>query len=263
MLVQGSALPLLLAAASPLQPQVLRSPPAAGLQQAPDELDFRVSGPEHAIAAGSEEQLRAALAAADLGWRDRRVVQLTAHIELSSTLVITAPVRLQGNCAGAQGGRCTLLASAADAGGAPQPLPLVHVTGPAAVVELANLELAGGRGSASLAGGITASNHSLVDLVAVRLAGNGGAAGGGARVDSHARLSLTGCEVAGNTAQVGAWHGMAWLVQQIGAATQGPHRDDLSLVHAHGPVLALCMRTVPAPHDEPAPMHPRRVSTLL
>ena len=150
----------------------------------------------------SEAQLRAALAA---GWAgDARTLQLTADIELSSTLVISGPVRMQGNCQSSEHSRCALRRSAAAAAaGAPQPLPLVHATGPAAVVELANLELAGGQGAGDLAGGITASNHSLVDLVAVRLAGNAGAAGGAARVDSHARLALTGCEVVGNSAQVG------------------------------------------------------------
>ena len=197
--------------ASPLQPQRPAPPPPAGLQHASDELGFMVAGPEHAIAAGSEEQLLAALAAADLGWRDRRVVQLTADIELRSTLVITSPVRLQGNCPNAPGGRCTLRGSAAATDAAPQPLPLVHISGPAAVVELANMELTGGRGSGSLAGGLTASNHSLVDLVAVRLAGNVGTSGGAVRIDSHARLTLTGCEVAGNTAQVGCFWPMPWL----------------------------------------------------
>lgn len=214
------------------------------MQQASDELAFRVEGPQHAIAVGSEEQLRAALAAADLGWRDRRVVQLTADIQLSSTLVITRPVQLQGNCPSAQGSRCTLRGSAADT--ALQPLPLVHVTGPAAVVELANLELVGGHGSASLAGGLTASNHSLVDLVAVRLADNVGTAGAGARVDSHARLALTRCEVAGNNAQVRACHRLAGCPADAAARGIWPLLGMACLpVHLHAHV-----RMLPAA-DEP------------
>lgn len=146
----------------------------------------------------SEQALRAALSAADLGWSDRRVVQLTADISLSATVVISGPVRLQGNCAGAEGSRCALRGGGDDA----HPVPLLHVTGPAAVVELANLELVGGVGAGSLAGALTASNHSLVDAVGVRLAGNTAASGGAARIDSHARLALTACELMDNSAQV-------------------------------------------------------------
>ena len=170
----------------------------AGLQPLPADVRFRLAAPEQAIAVGSEQALRAALASADLGWRDRRVVQLTADIALSATLVISGPVRLQGNCAGAEGARCVLRgALPVDAS-----LPLLHVTGPAALVELANLELAGGVGAGSLAGGLTVSNHSLVEAVGVRLAGNTAASGGAARVDSHARLVLTACELADNAAEV-------------------------------------------------------------
>lgn len=189
---------LRLPTASPLQlnPQRAALPPA-GLQQ-PAHVRFRPATPDQAIGVASEQQLRTALGRADLGWRDRRAVQLTADIQLSNTLVIQAPIRLQGHCPGAQGGRCTLRGAGSGAGGA----PLVHIVGPGAVVKLANLELVGGVGSGSLAGGITASNHSIVDLVAVRLAGHTGASGGAARIDSHARLALTGCEVVNNMAQV-------------------------------------------------------------
>lgn len=145
----------------------------------------------------SEAELRAALAAAGLGYAERHAVQLTADIELSSTLVITAPVRLQGACGVDRRQRCVLVAAPGAA------VPLLHITGPAAVVELANLELTGGVGARSLAGGLTASNHSMADLVNVRLTGNAAASGGALRADSHAQLGLAGCEVEGNTAEVG------------------------------------------------------------
>ena len=173
----------------------------AGLQQPAADLEFRPAPADQAIAVASERELRAALAGGDLGWRDRRVVQLTADIQLSAPLAITTPVRLQGNCAAAAGGsRCCVLAGGGDAA---RPLPLLHVSGPAALVELACLELMGGVGEGSLAGALTASNHSMVELVGVRLTGNAADSGGAARVDSHATLTLTGCEVVGNTAQVG------------------------------------------------------------
>ena len=173
----------------------------AGLLYPPADVHFLPAPAGQAIEVATERQLRAALGTADLGWRDRRAVQLTADIQLSATLVISSPVRLQGNCANAANGRCTLRGTA-------DGVPLVHVAGPAAVVELANLELVGGVGTGSLAGGLTASNHSMVDLVAVRLAGNAAASGGAARVDTHARLALTGCELVDNAAQVRG-HGVA------------------------------------------------------
>lgn len=163
------------------------------------------------MAVGSEAELLAALAAAGQGWGDSRVVQLTSDIQLSATLVISGPLRLQGACGSSQGSkagaqRCILrgaggTGSSSDDAGAGG-VPLIHITGPAAVVEIANLELTGGVGAGSLAGGLTASNHSLVDLVGVRLAGNSAASGGALRADSHAHLALTGCQVQGNTAEV-------------------------------------------------------------
>lgn len=181
------------------------APPAlpAGLQPQPSNLELHLAAPGQAIDVATEQQLRAALVSADLGWRDRRAVQLTADIQLSAPLLINGPARLQGSC-GSSRSRCRLQGS-----GAARPLPLLLISGPAAIVELANLELSGGVGSASLAGGLTASNHSMVDLVGVRLTGNSAASGGGARVDSHARLGMTGCEVDGNMAQVRQQLGMA------------------------------------------------------
>ena len=52
------------------------------------DLEFRPAAPEDAIAVATEAELRAALAAAALDWGDARVLQLTADIELTSTLVI-------------------------------------------------------------------------------------------------------------------------------------------------------------------------------
>ena len=76
------------------------------------DLDFRPAPPEDAIAVATEAELRAALAGAALDWGDARVLQLTADIELTATLVISSPVRLQGNCVGGDAGpggrRCVL-----------------------------------------------------------------------------------------------------------------------------------------------------------
>lgn len=170
----------------------------AGVQQHPSSLEFYPAPQDQALAVASEAELQAALAAAGLGFAERRPVQLTADIHLSATLEIRAPVRLQGACGSDRRKRCVLAAAHG------RSMPLLHVTGPAAVVELANLELTGGMGAGSLAGGLTASNHSMVDLVNVRLAGNSAASGGALRADSHARLGLAGCEVVRNAAQVGA-----------------------------------------------------------
>ncbi|KAL4442679.1 hypothetical protein ABPG77_006673 [Micractinium sp. CCAP 211/92] len=171
--------------------------PAAGtgLQQQPSNLEFHPAPQDQALAVTSEAELQAALAAAGLGFAERRPVQLTANIHLSATLEISAPVRLQGACGSDRRKRCVLAAAHG------RSVPLLHVTGPAAVVELANLELTGGMGAGSLAGGLTASNHSMVDLVNVRLASNSAASGGALRADSHARLGLAGCEVVRNAAQ--------------------------------------------------------------
>jgi hypothetical protein len=148
----------------------------------------------------SEQALRAALAAGGLGWRDHRALHLTADIQLSAPLAIGSPLRLTGACADAAGARrrCVLHGVGSDGGA---PLPLLHISGPAALVELSGLELVGGVGKGSLAGALTASNHSWVQLVDVRLAGNTAAAGGAVRVDSHARLSLARCVVEDNVAQ--------------------------------------------------------------
>jgi hypothetical protein len=176
------------------------------LQQQPLDLELTLAAADQAIPVATEQQLLAALGSGDLGWRDRRVVQLTADIQLEATLEITGPVRLQGKCSGGSTSdessnsgsvprRCVL-----SGGGA---LPLLRVTGPAAVVELTHLELTGGVGAGSLAGGLTASNHSMVDLLGVRLSGNAAASGGAVRVDSHARLGMAGCQLEDNTAEVG------------------------------------------------------------
>lgn len=179
----------------------------AGLQQRPFDVELTLAAADQAIRVATEQQLLAALGSGDLGWGDSRAVQLTADIQLSATLLISRPVRVQGRCLdsgsnsiGGGSRRCVL----SGGGGDGASLPLLHVTGPAAIVELAHLELSGGVGSGSLAGALTASNHSMVELVGVKLSGNAAASGGAVRVDSHARLGMTGCQLEGNTAEVGA-----------------------------------------------------------
>lgn len=183
--------------------------PCAGLQQRSSDLDFWPVPADQALRVGSEAELQAALAAPSRGW-DGAVVQLSADIELTSTLLISGPLRLQGSCGRGEEGRarrCVLRRAPAAAAATASPLPLLHISGPSAVVEIANLELLDGVGAGSLAGCLTASNHSLVDLVGVRLAGCRGASGGALRADSHARLGLAGCDVVDNVAQVGACWG--------------------------------------------------------
>ncbi|PSC74203.1 root cap family [Micractinium conductrix] len=175
----------------------------AGLQQRSSDLDFWPVPADQALRVGSEAELQAALAAPSRGW-DGAVVQLSADIELTSTLLISGPLRLQGSCGRGEEGRarrCVLRRVPAAAAATASPLPLLHISGPSAVVEIANLELLDGVGAGSLAGCLTASNHSLVDLVGVRLAGCRGASGGALRADSHARLGLAGCDVVDNVAQ--------------------------------------------------------------
>ena len=90
------------------------------------DLDFRPAPPEDAIAVATEAELRAALAGAALDWGDARVLQLTADIELTATLVISSPVRLQGNCVGGDagpGGRRCVLRGGAATGAAPNATP--------------------------------------------------------------------------------------------------------------------------------------------
>lgn len=163
-------------------------------------------GGEGAIDVADEAALRAALAAAELGWLDRRVVRLTASIALRETLVLSEPAIIQGHCPDEADGRCVLSTAAADGSdfstAAADGHPLLHATGPAAVVQLEGLRLSGGTGSADgkLAGGLTASNHSAVDLVRVLVSGCSGQWGGGLRADTHARISLVRSEVRGCSA---------------------------------------------------------------
>ncbi|KAI3424151.1 hypothetical protein D9Q98_009511 [Chlorella vulgaris] len=173
----------------------------AGLQQPAVDLELSAAAGE-TITVANEQQLRAALAVGDLGWRDRRALHLNADIHLTTLLTISAPVRLHGACTDAAGSArpCVLSGTASSAGAG---TPLLHISGPAALAQLSNLELVGGVGAGSLAGALTASNHSIAELVGVRLAGNTAAAGGGARVDTHAQLSLTRCFVEDNSAQQG------------------------------------------------------------
>lgn len=166
----------------------------AGLQQK----EFGVlssDGDAFTISVGSEARLREVLSHAALGWQDRRVVELVADMKLGSTLVIESPVRIRGRCRERPGELCTISAAAGVA------TPLLHYRGPAAVAQLENVRVMGGSGTRTLAGGITASNHSAVDLVSVEVAHNRGAAsGGGLRVDSNARLNLVGSMVGRNVA---------------------------------------------------------------
>ena len=172
-----------------------RSPPCTAAVRNTIRLE-RPSEPvltEAAVLVENEQQLYAALGIRGLGWSDRRPIQLVADIQLSTTLVLGSPVRLQGACPGHPHGRCVISAA--------RPVPLVLATGPTAVVELTNLVMRGGTGAAALAGGLTASNHASVDLLRVDLEGNRGPAAGGAlRVDSGAQAFLLHCSLTGNAA---------------------------------------------------------------
>ena len=157
-----------------------------------------------ALEVADEAQLRVVLASSELGWSDRRVVRLVANILLTTTLVIGSPVHIQGSCPSEPGGRCLLTAAPAPAdadSGSGDLLPLLHITGPAAVVEMDSLHLQGGRGTADMAGGLTASNHSRVDLISVHISGCSAPWGAGLRADSHANVNLVRSSIADNGAQ--------------------------------------------------------------
>jgi hypothetical protein len=145
------------------------------------------------IKVGDERELRAALNNPALGWRDQRVVQLTADLLVAATLTISSPVRIEGNCASGPGGRCTLRAAL--------PQPLLHITGPTALVQLGNLQLSGGRGGRGMGGALTVSNHSQVDLLSCVLSDNSAPAGGALVVAATAHVNLVGSEVRGNAAR--------------------------------------------------------------
>lgn len=170
----------------------------------------------------NERQLRAALNNPSLGWADRRVVQLTADILLAATITISSPVRIEGNCAAGPGGRCTLRAARLQ--------PLLHITGPTALVQLGNLELVGGRGVQGMAGAVTASNQSEVDLTACLLSTNSAPAGGAVLITANAHLNLVDSEVSGNTGgecgggvmlQAGSLHLDRSIVEGNAAASGG------------------------------------------
>lgn len=150
----------------------------------------------------TERQLRAALKNPSLGWSDRRVVQLTGDLLLSATITISSPVRIEGYCTSNDDDRCTIRAANSQ--------PLFHITGPAALVRLGNLQLVEGRGLAGMGGAVTASNHSQVEITSCELTMNTAASGGAILISDHSHVNLISSDVTGNSA-VGCGGGVSVL----------------------------------------------------
>lgn len=151
----------------------------------------------------NEAELRSSISRAVSSASGHLQVQLSGDIQLTQSLVLTAPVHIHGRC-GTSEGPCTISAAA------PPPAqpereawPLLVVSGPAAHVQLQDLKLTGARGGALLA-----ANQSWVDLRGVELAGNFASEGGGLAAQTQARVTLVGCSLHNNTA-TGAGGGIA------------------------------------------------------
>lgn len=141
----------------------------------------------------TERQLRTALNNPALGWADRRVIQLANDLLLSTSVTISSPIRIEGNCATSPNGQCTIRAA--------RPTPIFHITGPTAFVQLGNLQLIGGQGSSDMGGAITATNSSQVEIKNCMLTTNSATSSGGALViSSNSHISLVGSEISGNVA---------------------------------------------------------------
>ena len=120
---------------------------------------------------------------------------------LSATVTISGPVRIEGNCNDAATGRCIIRAA--------RPTPLVHVSGPSALVQFGNLEFVGGQSNSDMGGAITASNQSQIEMASCILTTNSAAGGGGALlISDNSHVTLVNSEISGNVAgqQGGAVH---------------------------------------------------------
>ncbi|KAL4515601.1 hypothetical protein Ndes2526B_g03748 [Nannochloris sp. 'desiccata'] len=165
---------------------------SCGLQQG-DHQQYTVAPGWRSIKVKTERQLRTALNNPALGWADRRVIQLTNDLLLSTSVTVSGPIRIEGNCADSPNGQCTVRAA--------RPTPIFHMTGPTAFVQLGNLQLIGGQGSSGMGGAITATNSSQVEIKNCMLTTNSATSSGGAIViSSSSHVTLVGSEISGNVA---------------------------------------------------------------
>lgn len=130
-----------------------------------------------------------ALKRPDLGWSDRRPIQLTKDIVLTKTLVISSPIHIIGDCSSNYESRCIITSRAE--------VPLLHISGPAAFVRLHSLDLAGGTGNFTLAGALTASDSAIVELDHCSISRN---TVSGLRVNPTAFVTARSLSVGGNSA---------------------------------------------------------------
>jgi hypothetical protein len=165
---------------------------SAGLQQG-DHQQYVVAPGWRSIKVKTERQLRTALNNPALGWADRRVIQLTNDLLLSTSITVSSPIRIEGNCATSPNGQCTIRAA--------RPTPIFHITGPTAFVQLGNLQLIGGQASSDMGGAITATNSSQVEIKNCMLTTNSAISSGGAIViSSSSHITVVDSEVSGNVA---------------------------------------------------------------
>ena len=176
---------------SPVAEQNRKQIEIAGLS---DHSAYSIAPEWRAIKVKNERQLRTALNNPELGWSDRRVIQLTSDLLLSATITISNPIRIEGYCELSPSNRCTVRAA--------RPIPLFHITGPAALVQFGNLQLINGQSShADMGGAITASNTSQLELHSCLLNTNSAVQDGGAiLIATSSHLSLIDTEVSGNVA---------------------------------------------------------------
>ena len=160
--------------------------------------------------------MRTALNNPSLGWTDRRVIQLTNDLLLSTPIIITTPVRIEGNCEGSPNGRCTIRAA--------KSTPLLNITGPAALVKLGNLDLAGGQAVGGMGGAITTSNASQLEISSCTLTSNSAAMSGGAiLIDGNSHVTFINSEASNNVAgqRGGAIHVLEGTLHMDGSTVTG------------------------------------------
>lgn len=143
---------------------------------------YQVAPSWQAVEVHDLDELMSVLSNPSLGWEDQRTIQVREDIILNDTLIIKNPIRLEGNCAARENGRCVITSTTGK--------PLIHIDGPSALVMLGNFELKFGKGTQGMGGAVTVSNYSQVDVSSCEISRNAASSGGAIVVmmKSHANI---------------------------------------------------------------------------
>ena len=155
----------------------------------PVVVDSKSSIHSDSITVDDENQLLEAIKLPSLGWTDRRPVLITSDIYLTKTLVIASPLRIQGACKDRAGGYCVITTK--------KSIPLVHITGASALVQIEQIELLEGTGTDTLAGGLTVSESAILDVFQCAVSRNRGR---GIFVDASSSVNVLSSSIGGNSA---------------------------------------------------------------